>query len=218
MRIVIIGAGGHAEVVADTLRAAGRLRPGLGLVGYLDDRCAGQAGLVAGAPVLGPISALDRIPHDAIIVAIGDNGTREAISKRLATEGNVTFTTARHPSAIISDDVVLGDGVMISAGVIVNTGTRIGRGVILNTGCTVDHHTLVGDFAHIAPGVHMGGNVSVGRKAFVGIGAVVLPGVTIGAGAIVGAGAVVIGDVAPNTTVVGVPAAPLAPRVNRRTA
>ena len=188
------------------------------MIGYLDDRRASQASLVAGAQVLGPISAIQAIPHDAVIVAIGDNGIREAISKRLAAEGNVTFATARHPSAILSENVVVGDGAMISAGVIVNIGSRVGRGVILNTGCTVDHHTVVGDFAHIAPGVHMGGNVSVGRKAFVGIGAVVLPGVAVGAGAIVGAGAVVIADVAPNTTVAGVPAIQLARRIHRRTA
>jgi acetyltransferase-like isoleucine patch superfamily enzyme len=43
----------------------------------------------------------------------------------------------------------------------------------------------------------------------VGIGATVIQGVTIGDRAVVGAGAVVIRDVAPDTTVVGVPAAPL---------
>jgi sugar O-acyltransferase (sialic acid O-acetyltransferase NeuD family) len=223
MRVLIIGAGGHGEVVADTLRAMSRLRPAeICLVGYLDDCRAGQTGLVSGAPVLGPISALRGIPHDAVIVAIGDNTTRAAISKQLAAGpgsagDGVTFATARHPSAIISENVVVGDGVMISAGVIVNTGSVVGCGVILNTGCTVDHHTVVGDFAHIAPGVHMGGYVSVGARAFVGIGAAVLPGVTIGAGAVVGAGSVVIKDVAPNSTVIGVPATPLARQAHRRT-
>ena len=45
-----------------------------------------------------------------------------------------------------------------------------------------------------------------GDDAWIGAGAVVMPGVKIGNAAVVGAGAVVTNDVAPNTTVVGVPA------------
>ena len=58
---------------------------------------------------------------------------------------------------------------------------------------------------------HLGGAVSVGVQAEVGIGASVIQGVAIGERAVVGAGAVVIGDVAPDTTVVGVPARPIRP-------
>ena len=43
---------------------------------------------------------------------------------------------------------------MICAGAIVNTGSVIGRERDLNTGATVDHHAIVGDYVHIAPGVH----------------------------------------------------------------
>jgi acetyltransferase-like isoleucine patch superfamily enzyme len=46
----------------------------------------------------------------------------------------------------------------------------------------------------------------VRRRASIGSGAVILCGVEIGAGALVGAGAVVTRDVAPGTTVAGVPA------------
>jgi len=50
------------------------------------------------------------------------------------------------------------------------------------------------------------GPVQIGDDAWIGAGAVVMPGVKIGNAAVVGAGAVVTNDVAPNTTVVGVPA------------
>ena len=47
--------------------------------------------------------------------------------------------------------------------------------------------------------------ITVGEDVWLGAGAIVLPGVTIGDRSIIAAGAVVTRDVAPDTTVVGVP-------------
>jgi len=201
MKVLIIGAGGHGQVVADMLRAAARAGEPIEFAGYLDDRVAQDDY----GPVLGPVSALSRIPHDGVVVAVGDNDTRARITERLRAAGE-RLTVARHPSAILSDRICIGDGTMICAGVIACVEVSLGRGVILNTGCNVDHHSRIGDFAHIAPGVRIGGEVSIGERAFIGIGAVILPRVAIGRGAIVGAGAVVTRDVPPAVTVVGVPA------------
>ena len=74
----------------------------------------------------------------------------------------------------------------------------------------MQHGGRIGDHAYVSPGVIFSGEVTVEPGAFVGAGAVVLPRVTIGKGAVVAAGAVVTADVAPGTTVLGVPA-----RVNR---
>ena len=51
--------------------------------------------------------------------------------------------------------------------------------------------------------------MTVESGAFVGIGATIIQGIRVGYEAIVGAGAVVIEDVAPMSTVVGVPARPI---------
>jgi acetyltransferase-like isoleucine patch superfamily enzyme len=78
--------------------------------------------------------------------------------------------------------------------------------VILNTGCIVDHETLVGTATHICPGARVAGRVIIESGAFIGIGATIIQSIRIGCEAVVGAGAVVISDVAPMSTVVGVPA------------
>ena len=57
-----------------------------------------------------------------------------------------------------------------------------------------------------APAPRLAGRVTVESGAFVGIGATVIQHVRVGYEAVVGAGAVVISDVAPMSTVVGVPA------------
>jgi sugar O-acyltransferase (sialic acid O-acetyltransferase NeuD family) len=212
LRVIVVGAGGHGQVVADILRAARAGGRDVEVIGYLDDRKAVHGHTLVNARVLGPATALNDTLHDAVVVAIGDNKARAAIARRLVESG-ARLATAVHPAAVVAMDVSVGDGSMLCAGAVVNTGTVIGRGVILNTACSVDHHTTVGDYAHIAPGVHMGGEVTVGEGALVGIGAVVLPRVTIGRWAIVGAGAVVTRNVPDGAIVIGNPARPLSGRI-----
>jgi len=199
--ILIIGAGGHGQVVADIFRT---LCPA-GDLGFLDDDRRHHGLSYVETPVIGGVNRVHDVAHDAVVVALGDNAVRARVFATLAAAGE-QFATAMHPRSIVARDVEIGDGSMISAGAIVNTGSTIGRNVIVNTGATVDHHTVVGDHVHIAPGVHMGGDVRIGEGALVGIGAVVLPRVTIGAWSTVGAGAVVTRDVLPGTTVIGIPA------------
>jgi len=58
--------------------------------------------------------------------------------------------------------------------------------------------------------------VTIKKGVFIGTGAIILPGVIIGEGAIVGAGAVVTKDVAPYSTVTGVPAKEVSDSIGRR--
>ena len=206
MNILIIGAGGHGQVVADILLAnlkSGRAadRP----IGFLDDDPTLRAKSFLGIPVLGLVDRLASIAHDAVILAIGNNRIRQTIFQRLLNNGE-NFANAVHPSAIIGTGVGLETGIVICAGVVINTGTKVGQNVILNTGCTVDHHNIIENHAHIAPGVHLGGDVTIGKGTLVGIGATVMPQRQVGCWSKVGAGAVVTRNVPAETTVVGIPA------------
>jgi sugar O-acyltransferase (sialic acid O-acetyltransferase NeuD family) len=205
VKVLIIGAGGHGQVVADILQAQRTAGERVVVVGYVDDDDMLQQKQRLGIVVLGRIAAIPEIDHDALIVALGDNGRRAKLHERTSKRG-VRFAIARHPSAIVASGATVGEGSMICARAVVGCESRVGRGVILNTACTVDHHASIGDFVHIAPGVHLGGEVSVGDEALVGLGAVVLPGLRIGSRAVVGAGAVVTRNVPAGATVTGVPA------------
>jgi sugar O-acyltransferase (sialic acid O-acetyltransferase NeuD family) len=206
MNILIIGAGGHGQVVADIFLAGlknnnSQAKP----VGFLDDNPTLHQQTFLELPVLGAVTQLSAIAHDAVIVAVGDNHTRQQIFHTLHRQ-NEQFATAVHPTAVIGAGVKIGAGTMICAGVVVNPGTHLGRGVILNTGCTVDHHNRLGDYVHIGPGAHLGGDVEIEEGVLVGIGATVMPQRRIGAWSVVGAGAVVTRDIPAYTIVVGVPA------------
>ena len=208
VRVLILGAGGHAQVVADILLRARDAGERVDPIGYLDDDKALHGKAFLGLTVLGDISTVHRIPHDAVIIAIGNNRARRRLAEALASAGE-TFLIARHPTAVIAPNVEIGPGAMICANVVVNTGAVIGAHAILNTACSVDHHNRVGNYAHIAPGAHTGGEVAIQEGALVGIGSVVAPRVSVGAWATVGAGAVVTRPVPSGVTVVGVPAKPL---------
>ena len=204
-RVLILGAGGHAQVVADILSRAHDAGTNCEPVGFLDDNPSLTRTAIVGLPVLGAIAQLDEFDHDAVIVAIGDNRTRSRILASVQARGE-HIVNAIHPAAVLAPDVHLGEGVMICAGVVVNTGTVIGDSVILNTGCTVDHHNHIGNHAHIAPGVHLGGDVAIGEGTVIGIGSTVIPQRTVGAWSVVGAGSVVAKDIPAYATAVGMPA------------
>ncbi len=203
-KVIIIGAGGHAQVVADILCAMKSVGKEITIVGYLDDNPELHGKYFNGYPVLGPISYINRYSNAMVVVAIGDNRIRKQIYCNLKRAGK-HFFSAIHPKSVISPHVKIGPGTMICAGVIVNVGTYIGEGVILNTGCTIDHHNKIEDFVHVAPGAHLGGEVQIGEGTLIGIGAVVLPRVKVASWSTIGGGAVIIKDVPPSTTVVGNP-------------
>jgi sugar O-acyltransferase (sialic acid O-acetyltransferase NeuD family) len=210
--VLIVGASHQGEVVLDILRADGSSPR---VAGFLDAGTTGRfvGRQVEGIPVLGTLADLPGFAGrvEGAIPAVGDAREREDVVTRIEASG-IPLVGAVHPRAHVAPSAVLAAGAVVSAGAVIAVGARIGRGCIVNTGAIVDHHCRVDDFAHIAPGACLTGGVTVGRRAWVGAGAVIREDLTIGEDAVVGAGAVVIRDVAAGTTVVGVPARPLAER------
>lgn len=209
-RCVIVGCGGHGRVVLDILVNAGICD----IVGFVDSNPNSHGHRVDGVEVMGPPEILPQIKEtsqiDCGIVAIGDNGVRRSYAAWLESLG-LGLINAVHPSANLARNVTLGRNVVIAAGALVCAHCQIGDSVILNTGCIVDHESLIGTATHVCPGARLAGRVAVESGAFVGIGATIIQSVRVGYEAVVGAGAVVIQDVAPMSTVAGVPAKQIKP-------
>jgi UDP-perosamine 4-acetyltransferase len=203
MRVVIIGAGGHARVVLDILRYNHEIK----VVGFINKFVKHPNEKIDGIPIIGDTSVLPKLIKKGIknfIVAVGDNKIRASYFKRLIQMGMVPIN-AIHPTAIIAKNAKIGRGVVVAAGSIICPEARIGNNVIINTGAIVEHHDVIEDHVHIAPGIKSSGDVTVGTGSFIGVGTTIIQKIRIGRNVVVGAGSVIIRDVPDNTVVVGVP-------------
>jgi acetyltransferase-like isoleucine patch superfamily enzyme len=147
----------------------------------------------------------------------------------VAVGRHVRFAIGPGAQLVIGDRCRLGDRTRI---VVQQGRVELGAGARLDERCTIVAHAgvtigagawlqdgaVLVDFDHVVEDVELPIRVQplvatpivVGERARIGLGSGVLRGVTIGADAVVGPHAVVTRDVAPGTTVGGVPARPLA--------
>ena len=103
----------------------------------------------------------------------------------------------------------------ILTGVEIHPGARIGRSVFIDhgMGVVVGETAVIGNNCLLYQGVTLGGTgKATGKRhptlednVVVGAGAKVLGAITVGSNTRIGAGSVVLRDVAPNSTVVGIP-------------
>jgi sugar O-acyltransferase (sialic acid O-acetyltransferase NeuD family) len=203
--IVIVGAGGHAKVVAQTLRRLSSWEL-MGFVDEINPRRTGEP--FEDSTILGGSEILEVLLERGIrslAIAFGDNGARLERWRQIAARGFI-FPTIVDPHAIVADGVRMGPGSYVAAGAIVQPGAELGSQVIVNTGAIVEHDCFVGDGAHICPRACLAGHVRIGQGAWIGAGALVRDRVNVGESAFVGIGALVLCDVQPKILAYGQPA------------
>lgn len=198
-KVVILGASGHAKVIADIVKKNNDL-----LIGFLDDNLEIQNKIIFDSKkVLGTIEDVYKYSDCYFIIGIGNNKFRKMISNKYS---KLKWYTAIHPNAVIANEVEIDEGTVIMAGTVINTGTKIGKHCIVNTSSSLDHDNILEDYVHISPGSHLAGTVIVGEETWICSGVTVVNNINIGKNNIIGAGATVIKSILEeNGTYVGIP-------------
>ena len=160
--LIIIGAGGHSNVVEEIAKLNGyKVR------GFLDDSQSGA---------LGRLSDAENFKDCDFVIAIGNNCIREKIAKE---NKELNFVSLVHPKAVVSGNATIGDGTVVMAGAIINPDAKVGNHCIINTGAIVEHDNEIADFVHISPKATLCGTVRVGERTHVGAGVTVKNNINI---------------------------------------
>lgn len=190
--IVILGCGGHAKSVCDTLLALSKQYKIAGFVGR--ERDVGFS--YCGISMIGTDENLQDIYDRGIKYAVlgigflGHGELRNHLVKELYKLG-FCFPVIVDPSAVVSRTAEIGEGTFVGKRVTINAGARIGRYCILNSCSLVEHDCQIGDFTHVAVSVCICGGVIIGRECLVGANATIIQNMNIADHCIVPAGDVI---------------------------
>jgi serine O-acetyltransferase len=126
------------------------------------------------------------------------------LKARLQAVGIPVLPWLAHRLAIASAQVSIGDAAVVHPGIFIPNGQVVVTGIV-----EIQPAVILQPWVTVGP---IGGGVlgpKIGPWAYIGTGAKVMGDIEVGANARIGVNAVVLDDVPPNTTVVGMPAAPV---------
>jgi sugar O-acyltransferase (sialic acid O-acetyltransferase NeuD family) len=101
-----------------------------------------------------------------VMIAIADPEARSKIVFNLSPF--TSFFTFIHPTALIMDDVEIGEGSFIGAYSVLTNNIKIGKHALLNRGNHIGHDCEIGDYFSAMPGSIVSGNVKIGNKVYLG--------------------------------------------------
>lgn len=199
--LVIVGAGGHGIEMVWLARRCGRK-----IKGFLDNTPAKIGTSILGESVLGSIESRNNYLDCEFIIAVGNPRGRKKILDTFFSSERYQFATLIDPTALLGENIKIGEGSMVCAGCILTVNVNIGQHCIVNINANLSHGTCIGNFVTIAPSASISGDVSIQDFVEIGANAVVREKLTIEQGAMVGMGAVLTKDVEKNHVMVGNPA------------
>lgn len=203
--IILLGGGGHCKSVIDTINKLGKYN----IVGILDikDKIGTK---IYNIEVIGTDDELINHYNNGVknafisLGSIGDTKVRRKLNDNIKDVG-MTLPSIIDPTAIIAENIKIGEGSFVGKGVILNCDSDIGANCIINSGVIVEHDCIIDDYAHIAPGATLSGGVNIGSDSHIGTNSAIIQNIVIGKNTIIGAGSVVLRDIGNNKKTYGNP-------------
>ncbi len=205
--LLIIGARGFGREVYQTIAIT---KPFLDKVfdikGFLDDDKSLLEGVSGTWPkIIDSVENYQIQEDDVFFCAMGESKWRKHYSEIIANQGG-RFINVFHPTAIISDAAVFGEGCFVGPFCCVSPNVRIGNHVIIHAFSNLGHDASIGDYSTLESYVFVGGRACLGELSTMHTRSSVIPHKTIGKESMVGIGSVVIRNVPDGVHVFGNPA------------
>lgn len=210
-KLIIVGAGGLGREVHFWLKDWIAHNPGHVLGGFLDDGSLSLNRFNHYADIISTIDDYEPKVDEHLLCAIGKPGDKKYVVEKLLAKG-AQFFSFIHSSVIVGENVKIGRGAIICPYSVLSVDLELGDFVTVNTMCTISHDSYIGHFSTLSLHCDVTGGAILEDEVFLGSRVSVLPKIRVGRGAVVGAGGVVVKNVAPGSTVVGVPARETASR------
>ncbi len=193
--IVVVGYGGHARSVADSIERQGIYN----IIGYTDVHENYSPYKYLGTDINLPRIYDAGVHFAAVGVGFLGKGTlRNRLYKELSSIG-FKLPSIIDPSAIVSCTATIGDGTFIGKYAVINSNASVGKMCIINTAAIVEHDCNIAEYTHIAVNATLCGGAQVGRECLVGAGSVVIQEIEIDDNSIVGAGSIVYKNIEKNS-------------------
>jgi sugar O-acyltransferase (sialic acid O-acetyltransferase NeuD family) len=184
-KIVVIGAGGHAQSCIDVIEHQGRFKI-MGLIGSKYE--VGKE--ISGYSVIGTDEDLPMLASKITNAVIGVGQIESSdIRKKLflnLKECGFSLPAIISPKAYISKSAQIGSATIVMHHALVNAGVKIGENCIINSKANIEHNSIIESDCHISTGAIVNGDCLIGRGSFLGSGSVVKQGCTIGENSIIG--------------------------------
>ena len=195
--IILIGSGGHAKGVIDTIERQNKYR----IVGFIEKE-ENKGKKYKNYEVIGSDDDLEKlflngggVKNAFICMAyLGTSDIRTRLYHRLKEVG-FHLPIVVDETAVVAESAQIGEGSYIGRNAVVNGDAQVGKMCIINNGAVLEHDCVLGDFSHLSVGAVACGVVKIGEETFVGANATILQCLTVGNKVKVGTGAIVLGDV-----------------------
>lgn len=140
MKLLIVGAGGHGQVVREVAEAIGTYEK----IDFVDDNS---------TLAVGKMENLQELhgEYDAAFVGIGNNLLRRQLLGKLQSYG-YSIPVLIHPTAYVSRSAQIGKGTVVEPKAIVNASSKVADGCIISVGAIVDHDVILEECVHVNAG------------------------------------------------------------------
>ena len=193
-KIILIGAGGHAESCIDVIKKNKKYQIA-GLIGTKSE----VGKLVMGHKVIGSDKDLKffsgKIKY--ALIAVGQIKTAKKRKKiyDLLRSLNFKLPVIISPLAYVSEFSKIGDGTIVMHFALINSKTQIGNNCIINSKALIEHGTSIGNHCHVSTSATINSGVTINDEVFIGSSSCIKQNLKIGTGSLIAMGSRILKNV-----------------------